>query len=375
MAGNESEKEGESVFNHILKSSGVVIVSLTVGLYILEFLLGFYFVKSILRCPVPPGARQTHTTVDYSVQYRYNNISLRGKAYDPDQLYDLALLGDSFLFGQGVDEESTLQGVLEKRGVRVLNISEIATNPIDYHHKLKMLSDMRMKTKNIAVGLCMGNDFQGIGDKRIDGALSYAYRKNFLDYGPAAFLKLERLRYRIGSLTARMMEKTGKMFDGQYREEIVVHAFERRRVFYEDWLQFFTGNRKEMMSAMRGGGRTFGDSERLTEEAYLRKIQMDDASLENTLRILRAIARAARPAKAYLLLIPDPYRIATGFHSKQYESYTRRLVDGLQGSMGIIDLQEALSSADHFPHDGHWNAGGHKTAADIIEKRVLLQGR
>jgi len=352
-----------------------VIVSLIVSLYLLEFLLGFYFVKSILRYPVPPGARQTHTTVDYSVRYRYNNISLRGEAYDPERLYDLVLLGDSFLFGQGVDEESTLQGVLKKRGVHVLNISEIATNPIDYHHKLKVLSGMGMKTKNIAVGLCMGNDFQDIGDKRINSALSYAYRKNFLDYGPAAFLKLERLRYRIGSLKARLMGKTGKMFDGQYREEIVVHDFERQRVFYEDWLQFFTGNRKEMMSAMRGGGRTFGDSERLTEEAYLRKIQMDDASLENTLRILRAIARAARPAKVYLILIPDPYCIATGFHSKQYESYARRLVDGLQGSMGIIDLQDALSPADHFPHDGHWNAGGHKTVADIIEKRVLLQGR
>ena len=368
-------ESGRSVFNHILKSTGVVMTSLIVSLYLLEFLLGFYFVKSVLRFPVPPGARQTHTTVDYSVQYRYNNISLRGGAYDPEQLYDMALLGDSFLFGQGVDEESALQGVLKKRGFHVLNISEIATNPIDYHHKLKVLSGMGMKTKNIAVGLCMGNDFQGIGDKRIDRALSYAYRKNFLDYGPAAFLKLERLRYRIGSLTARLTEKTGKMFDGQKGEEIVVHAFERRRVFYEDWLQFFTGNRQELMNVMRGGERTLVDSERLTEEAYLRKIQLDDASLENTLRILRAIARAARPAKVYLLLIPDPYCIAAGFHSKKYESYVRRLVDELQGTMDIVDLHGALPSAAHFPHDGHWNAEGHKKVADIIEKRVLLQER
>lgn len=363
------------MLNHTLKNVGLVIVSLAIGFYFLELLLVLYFVKSVLRFPVPPGARQTHTTVDYSVQYRYNNISLRGGAYDPSRLYDLALLGDSFLFGQGVDEESTFQGVLEKRGYRVLNISEIATNPIDYHHKLKVLSGMGMKTKNIAVGLCMGNDFQGIGDKSIDRALSYAYRKNFLDYDLAAFLKLERLRYRIGSLVARLMEKTGKMFDGQYREEILVHAFERRRVFYQDWLQFFTGNRKEMMSVMRGGGRTFGDSERLTEEAYLRKIQMDDASMENTLRILRAIAGTSRPARVYLFLIPDPYCVATGFRPEKYELYVRRLVDELQDSMDIVDLHNALPSAAHFPHDGHWNAGGHKTVADIMEKRVLKRGQ
>ena len=358
------------MFRHHLKNLLLLITSLMIGLYLVEFLLGLYLIKSILHYPVPPFSEQTHTTVDYAVRYHYNNISLRGNDYELTQLYDLALLGDSFMFGQGVDEDKTLQGVLERRGYRVLNISEIATNPIDYYHKLNVLNSQRMKVKNIVIGLCMGNDFQGIGDKRIEYALTYNYRSNFLDYDLYAFLKLERLRYQIRSTRFRLSEKLGKKISSQYKEEIKVHEFEHPRVFYSDWIQFFTNNNEEMMRTMRGEGQAPIVPGRLSEDEYLKKLQMDDASVENTLRIIQAIANAAQPARVYLLLIPDLY-CTSGFKSKKYESYVRRLVDGVNGSIDIIDLHGMFSPDEYYHHDGHWNAKGHQVAADIISQHVL----
>ena len=357
------------MFKNYLKNLLLMIISVTLCLYFAELMLGFYLVKSVLRYPVPPFSDQIHTTVDYNVRYHYNNISLRGSDYEPHRLYDLALLGDSFLFGQGVDDDTTLQKELEKRGYSVLNISEIATNPIDYFHKLKVMQSMGLKAKNIIIGLCMGNDFQGIGDKRIEKALFYHYRDNFLNYNLRGFLKLERLRYRIRSLIYRFSDKINAMFFSRHQERIVVHDFERAKAFDSDWLKFFTNNNEEMIKAMRGQGQTPIVTGQIKEDEYLKKMQMDDASVEKTVIIIRAIANSAQTSRVYLLLIPDRYYIY-GLRSKKYESSVRRLVDDIKGSVNVIDLHDAFSPADHFPHDGHWNVRGHQLAARIISGRI-----
>ena len=97
---------------------------------------------------------------------------------------------------------------------------------------------------------------------------------------------------------------------------------------------------------------------------------MNDASVEKTLMIIRAIADNAQTSRVYLLLIPDPYYVA-GFRSKKYESYIRRVVDEVKGSVDVIDLHSKFSPEEHFPHDGHWNVRGHQLAAEIVAQRII----
>lgn len=335
------------------------------SLYFLELALGIYLVKSVLHYPLPPFSMQTHTTLEYAVRYNYNNISLRGSDFNPKRQYDWVLLGDSFLFGQGVDEEKTLQGLLEKKGYLVLNLSEMATNPIDYYHKLRVLKSHQLKMKNIVVGFYMGNDFQDIGDKRLEKALAYSYRDNFLDYNLSAFIRLERLRYQMYATNLRFREKLGKKFSDYYKEEVKVHAFEHPRKFYTEWLEFFTQKDENMMRAMRGEDRKPVDLQQISEDEYIRQLQINDASLDNTLKIIRAILQSAGAARVYLLLIPDFYT-AVGLKSIKYESYVRRLMEGVLPSVSIIDLHGKMPPDAHFALDRHWNARGHELAAEII---------
>lgn len=357
------------MLKNLLRNILLLIVSVTFCLYLVELLLGFYLVKSIMHYPLPPFSEQTHTNVDFSVRYSYNNISLRGSNFEPTRLYDMALLGDSFMFGYGVDEDKTLQGIFSKQGYSVLNISEMAMQPIDYYHKLKVLQSHSLKVKNIIVGLYMGNDFLIIGSKRIDHALGYQYRDNFLDYSRPSFLALERLRYQIHSTRFRLSEKLGKRLSDSYQEETKVHDFEHPKFFYTDWIEFFTNNDKNMIITMRNPKPlALGQ---LNEDAYLKKIQMDEVSREKTVRIILAIVNSARPARVHLLLIPDLYYVSGGFQSQKYKLQVHQLINKVNNSVNIIDLHGMLKTDDYFPHDGHWNARGHRSVADIISRQIF----
>lgn len=340
-------------------------------LYVAEFLHGFYLTKSILHFPLPPKSEQQHITADYSVSYRYNNYSLRSRDYTPFSTYDAVFIGDSFFFGQGVEEGKTFPDLLRNRGFHVLNASEIATNPIDYFHKLRILQSHHLKAKRIIIGLCIGNDFQGIDNKKIAGALTYTYRPEFLHYDGLNFLELERLRYQIRKKWIQFYDWVESIYYGSpYLETEVVHDFELRKKFYSDWIRFFADSRIEIMRAMRGDDKKSIKDSHMTEDEYLQKLQFSDQSLTNTLKILNASQEISKPTPVYVLLIPDPH-YAIGFRSGKYDDFLHRLIRGLNPAITVIDLHGLTTGEMHYPHDGHWNEKGHQFIADIFARRVL----
>jgi hypothetical protein len=359
--------------NDKFKNIILLFISITICLYVSEYFLGFYITKSILHFPVPPHSEQKHVTVDYQVTYHYNNFSLRGADFDPAQDYDGVFLGDSFFFGQGINEGNTFCSILQRKGYKVLNASEIATNPIDYFHKLRVLQSHRLKTRRVVVELCMGNDFQDIGDKKIDDALSYTYRPEFLRYGSSSFFKLERLRYQIRKKWIQFKDWVESRYSGSpYSETVVVHDFELRKRFYSNWIQFFSNNRMDIMKTMQGFDQKPFTDVHMTEDEYLQKLQISNDSLNNTLKILNTFAEISGPAHVYVLLVPDPH-YAFGYRSAKYKEFLHQLSSGLKPSITVIDLHDLTDSTMHYLHDGHWNEKGHQFVADIIVRHALIR--
>ncbi|MBP8981118.1 MAG: SGNH/GDSL hydrolase family protein [Syntrophobacterales bacterium] len=362
-----------SGIGNFFKNIVLTLTVLALGLYLTEWLLGFYLVKAVPRYPLPPHAVQRHTTVDYDVVYRYNNYGLRSPDFVPGLMYDAVLLGDSFFFGQGVGEGKTLVDVLQKKGMKVLNVSEIATNPIDYYHKLNVMKAQGLRSRAVFVGLCVGNDFQDIADKNIEEALRHRYRSPFLSYDARSFLALERLRYQLGRKRQQLLDwfysSTGNRTE---RETVVVHEFEHRRRFAADWLRFFTGDRPELMAAMAGSDKRPLDREKPTEEAYLEKIQLTPPSFYNTVRILKAMPSRLPEGRFYLVLIPGPHYV-WGFRSPRYERYLEQLKAQLAPSFTVVDLHGRTKPEMHFLHDGHWNERGHRLVAEILGAAIALR--
>jgi len=351
-----------SMHNQFKNIAALAFVML-LGLYFAEWLLGFYMVRAIPRYPLPPFAVQSHASVDYDVVYRYNNHGLRGPDFQPGEEYDAVLFGDSFFFGQGVAEGKTLTDILRGKGLKVLNVSEIATNPSDYFHKLNVMKSQGLRSRTVVIGLCMDNDFQDIADKDIGPALVHRYRTPFLAYDARSFLTLERLRYQLGRKTRQIKDWLNHRFFGAPdRETLMVHEFEHRRKFYSDWLRFFADNRPEIMAAMTGYPARPLNRETLSEPEYLEKIQLWPASLEKTTRILLAMPDRLPGTRFLVVLIPGPHYV-WGFRSGLYDGYVAQLKKSLSPSFEIIDLHGRTTPRMHFLHDGHWNEAGHQLVA------------
>lgn len=348
-----------------LKNGILLVVSVALVIYAAEFLLGFYYTESILHYPIPAYAKQRHETVDYQVTYRYNNISLRGQDFIPQHLYDLTLLGDSYLFGQGVADEETITGIIGSKGKRVLNASESATQPIDYYQKLGKLSMSGLKTRHIVIGLYIGNDFQGIADKQIDSALADCFIPNPLTRDFFSYLRLEKTTYLLQDKLTRLHDAATALLSDRRHETVILADFEQPQTFHEDWIQFFTQNRPESMGPMRGNMNKQISKTGITEDQYIDQMQLTDRAVGKTAEIINAIMAKSKPALCHLLLIPNPL-YDFGFRSKKYEQHIANLTSALDPAINVIDLHGRTTKDMYFIHDGHWNEKGHRRVAEIL---------
>src|SRR5215472_1572818 len=202
----------ERILNWIL-----MIVSCFIAVYGSEGILGLFLAKSFTLYSIPPHSSSHIQTPEYDVTYHFNNYGIRGDDMDLTQFYDIILVGDSYLAGAGVEYDKTIYAHLKNADHKVLNVSELATNPIQYFHKIKILQQYNLRASHFVLGLFFGNDFQEITHRNIEPALTTPYKDNFLQYDLFSFLKIERLRYLIYASYKKLC--TDDMF---------VHEFERK---------------------------------------------------------------------------------------------------------------------------------------------------
>ena len=320
-----------------------------VALYVGEAAIGLILEKSIALSPVPPHSTQHHTTSDYSVTYRYNNIGLRGPDFDPNVTYDALLIGDSFLFGTGAEENQTITGVLTASGLRVFVAAEPATNPPQYLQKAKMLAVWGLKSRALVVGLFVGNDFQGLAGKDISELLSASLAGAAEPYTWRSFLALQRVRYIIASARAKLLKNA-----------LFPHDFERRMKFYDDWSEFFAQGDPVMAAQMRGVSPANVDG-----DEFLRMAQINDETVAKGAALLEAIADASPAADKIVVLLP-----AASFYQRQYggayETYMQLLRERLSTRYRVVDMHAFGNAGLYLPHDGHLNVAGNRCVATAI---------
>jgi len=320
-----------------------------VALYAGEAAIGLILEKSIALSPVPPHSTQRHTTSDYAVTYHYNNIGLRGPDFDPNVTYDALLIGDSFIFGTGVEQDQTITGLLTAGGLRVFVAAEPATNPPQYLQKSKVVAAWGLKSRALVVGLFVGNDFQGLAGKDISELLSASLAGAAEPYTWRSFLALQRVRYIIASARAKLLKNA-----------LFPHDFERRMKFYDDWNEFFAQGDPVMTAQMRNVSPSNVDG-----DEFLRMAQINDETVAKGAALLEAIADASPAADKIVILLP-----AASFYQRQYggayEKYMQQLCERLSTRYRVVDMHAFGNAGLYLPHDGHLNVAGNRCVATAI---------
>ena len=99
---------------HILVNIGLFLFVVLFCLVIFEVVSHFFFTTCVTyrNCP---KAQYSVETIEYNMDVNLNSEGFRDKEFSAAPEDSIAIIGDSFVFGWGVDEQETFVGLLEKK--------------------------------------------------------------------------------------------------------------------------------------------------------------------------------------------------------------------------------------------------------------------
>lgn len=273
-----------------------------------------------------PGtaARQRKNTGDYDVAVRINARGLRDdKDVAQATAADIAVVGDSFAWGWGVEASERFSDQLQSlSGRRVFNVS----TPTDLAGDGALLAYARRlggRFGTVVLAICMENDLReygSTGGDDADSGMSGESLRDWLERNSAGYLFFTTAVHQTAWLKATAV-----------------------------WLGLITPN---LEGIARNG----------YSEAAIDSSAAKVAELARKDRLIALII----PSRA--LWVGDNRAVEDRVHKGFVAALARLGVD-------VIDLRPLFEAsgrplAFHFANDGHWNARGHRLAAEAIARRL-----
>ncbi len=334
---------------NLVFSSGLALGGLVVAFLLAEVITRLFLPEPILpRFVVDPGygVRGNEPNVvtrhffpnDYDVTISTNSVGMRGlREYSldkPSDTYRIAVIGDSFIFGHGVNDNEVVSAVLEDR----LN-SDLA------HERT------RYEVINFSVS--------GFG--QAEQLVTYKHRERHYkpdlvvlfyfsnDIGNNAISKLYQLNQE------GQLERTGKShLPGVALREILYKFAPTRWLFTHS--QFWNFIRNRLSGIIQRS--------LLKDQGLKRSTDMKPEAVALTRALLQQFITSIKDdgARPIIFLIPQrnnkENRLETNFPMEKIEL--------VSNGATLIDGRDLLSTEDYYETDGHWRPSGHNKAAKVL---------
>ena len=284
-----------------------------------------------------PGADTRFRRRDFDTHVEINERGFRGPVFaPPDSVFSVAVLGDSYVFGHGVEEKETFSALLREKWpfAAVGNFGVIGYST---DQELLLLDDVVLPSEPDVVLLCL-------------------YRNDILDNGqPTAwgiYQKPYFKREANGELKLWDAVEPSVPLSMRIRREI-----QRRFVLYDVLAFRLAGLRAESHGedpAAASGESGPSESERLTADLIDTMASKCEA---RGVRFLLVVLPGLSDT-AFLAGVPPPGVGSRLDLAPAFEEYERLHPDSALG----------------FTYDSHWNPRGHRLVADTIAAKVEALG-
>jgi lysophospholipase L1-like esterase len=148
----------------------LILVTISVALIVLllaasDRLYGNYFAKNTQELIYPPCSKAHHQSSEFDITVKINSLGFRDYEYaiTKKKKYRVAVIGDSFTFGWGVNLEDCWVKILEKElnesglNVEILNLGKGGASPADYAQTAEKVIPI-LKPDLVVVCALQGND-------------------------------------------------------------------------------------------------------------------------------------------------------------------------------------------------------------------------
>jgi lysophospholipase L1-like esterase len=316
----------------------------------------FYQFDKLLGWKNSPGAHGIFQRDEFRYEISINRYGMRQKEVDmkpgPD-VFRVAFLGDSFVWGIGVPDEQRFTDIVGARpGVEALNFGVSGYSPVQYYLMIDKV--IAFHPQLVVIASC-SNDF----------ADNVLYRR-YGYYKPYAVLDGEG-GIAIKGYPIRNVNRFGA------RDNALKHDWLEHSHLYRMATNYL--DQKRSSSGQRGlvGFKTIYQYSALDEQ-YRR---LRDISITVNTRLMEKIKQRLDKAGIPLAIITAPTKFEYN-PSGQYGNFIRdnqvaEILANTAADLGIdlINTIPLLDGYDFWVRDGHWNPHGHeKMAAAMVDYLV-----
>lgn len=356
----------------IVVNALLLAASLGTALLVAEFALRAFFPQRLYFnvsrwdpyvgfSPIP-GAKGFSVHEDFMMRVQINSHGLRDREFayaKPRDTLRIGVFGDSFTFGEGVQNDEPYPKALERllsrdatlqrryRGIEVLNfgIGKTGTShQLAWYRKEGRKYDL----DGVIVGFLGSNDF---GDNR---AGVFDLRDGQLVHKPQAYSSVRRI-------------------------QAVVY-----RIPFYQWL----ASHSHLVNLIRQGATTLDDRLRVRRNVKVSPVsdqvrpEFSASTRELTMNLMESFRNEVARDGGWFLVVNIPAKhqhpmiVSSGGNPEPlFVAPTEELMANLtRQGFDVLDLVPVFANlppADYyFAHDGHWNPAGHEAAAAEIYRHV-----
>ena len=335
----------------------------------------FYQYDEMLGWVPKPNAEGIYAMSDSKTQIEINSKGLRDQDYDykkPEGIKRIVVLGDSFTWGYGVEEKNIFTEILEDELLK--NIQVINMGVSGYGNDQELLffkkDGIRYNPDLVVVAFYVGNDIIN----NIN-TVQYNHPK------PMYVLDDEDNKLILTNIPVPQKEEWIEKKEEWIEEDnVTLFLSFKRFMAHHSHVYAFISDRIVSSPNLLNLFKKIGIADKRTmprgEQVLKRQLELNPYGWNLTKAILKEIDTVAEAnnAKTFVVIIPTREQVYKNWDSE----INGALVDFCKESnIPVLDLlpefrKHAQNGEQlYFKIDRHWNANGHKLAAELIYDKLI----